>query len=356
LAGHSTATLQKPILLAGGIAFFFAALSASAIAEPAGKSTLRNVPHPALAPWHKPSAPPAKTPKKAKLKTPGEDAAPVPPAPPPDVWSQGDVADSLKSCVQKLAHIQARVEIAEPFKNGRCGAPAAVKARLIGTRHPLKVSPPATLRCKMAVALYWFIEKSLQPAAISILGSPVKNFHGISSYSCRNRNGAKTGRLSEHALANALDVGVFKLANGKTISVLRDWGPTVRDREAPTEDKAKPKLVATTGKRVAARPNVRTQKNSQATPIPIKKSDVLKAPERSGRKTEPKSQPSPARKPKPAKVAKAPPPTKESRFLKRIHKEACQYFGTVLGPEANEAHRDHFHFDMAPRRRSNYCR
>ncbi len=351
--GHSTATLQKPILPACGIAFFFAALSVSAIAEPAGKDTMRNVPHPALAPWHKPSATPAETPKKAKPKTPGEDAAPVPAAPPPDVWSQGDVADSLKSCVQKLAHIQARVEIAEPFKKGRCGAPAAVKARLIGTRHPVKVSPPATLRCKMAVALYWFIENSLQPAAISILGSPIKKFQGISSYSCRNRNGAKTGRLSEHALANALDVGVFKLANGKRISVLRDWGPTVRDREAPTEDKAKPKLVAITGKRVAARPIVLTQKNSQATPIPIKKSDVLKA---RGRKTDPKSQPSPARKPKPAKVAKAAPPTKESRFLKRIHKEACQYFGTVLGPEANEAHRDHFHFDMAPRRRSNYCR
>jgi hypothetical protein len=30
-------------------------------------------------------------------------------------------------------------------------------------------------------------------------------------------------------------------------------------------------------------------------------------------------------------------------------------FGTVLGPEANDLHRDHFHFDLASRRRSALC-
>ena len=45
----------------------------------------------------------------------------------------------------------------------------------------------------------------------------------------------------------------------------------------------------------------------------------------------------------------------EGLFLRRLHKGACTIFGTVLGPEANEAHRDHFHLDLAPRRRSAYC-
>ena len=45
----------------------------------------------------------------------------------------------------------------------------------------------------------------------------------------------------------------------------------------------------------------------------------------------------------------------ESAFLQRLHKGACGVFGTVLGPEANEAHRDHFHFDLASRRRSALC-
>ncbi|NJM35393.1 MAG: extensin family protein [Rhodomicrobium sp.] len=42
-------------------------------------------------------------------------------------------------------------------------------------------------------------------------------------------------------------------------------------------------------------------------------------------------------------------------FLREIHKGACKIFGTVLGPEANEAHKNHFHFDMAKRRFSAYC-
>ena len=44
--------------------------------------------------------------------------------------------------------------------------------------------------------------------------------------------------------------------------------------------------------------------------------------------------------------------TAEATFLKRLHKGACATFGTVLGPEANEAHRDHFHLDVKARRSS----
>ncbi|MFN4288342.1 MAG: extensin family protein [Brevundimonas sp.] len=34
-----------------------------------------------------------------------------------------------------------------------------------------------------------------------------------------------------------------------------------------------------------------------------------------------------------------------SRFLRRLRDGACRIFPTVLGPEYNEAHADHFHFD-----------
>ncbi len=36
----------------------------------------------------------------------------------------------------------------------------------------------------------------------------------------------------------------------------------------------------------------------------------------------------------------------QSTFLKAVHKTACKIFSTVLGPESNAAHKDHFHFDM----------
>ncbi|MGA7328701.1 MAG: extensin family protein, partial [Rhodomicrobium sp.] len=37
-------------------------------------------------------------------------------------------------------------------------------------------------------------------------------------------------------------------------------------------------------------------------------------------------------------------------FLRGIHDGACEIFGTTLGPEANESHKNHFHLDMKERR------
>lgn len=42
--------------------------------------------------------------------------------------------------------------------------------------------------------------------------------------------------------------------------------------------------------------------------------------------------------------------------LRKMHRAACGPFGTVLGPEANRFHLDHFHFDTARYRSGSYCR
>lgn len=44
------------------------------------------------------------------------------------------------------------------------------------------------------------------------------------------------------------------------------------------------------------------------------------------------------------------------KMLKTMHRKACGPFGTVLGPNANVFHRDHFHFDTARYRSGSYCR
>ncbi|MGI3169041.1 extensin family protein [Pseudooceanicola sp. C21-150M6] len=46
----------------------------------------------------------------------------------------------------------------------------------------------------------------------------------------------------------------------------------------------------------------------------------------------------------------------DGRALRQMHRAACGPFGTVLGPEANRFHRDHFHFDTARYRSGSYCR
>lgn len=47
---------------------------------------------------------------------------------------------------------------------------------------------------------------------------------------------------------------------------------------------------------------------------------------------------------------------KRGRILKQVHKDACGPFGTVLGPNADKYHKDHFHFDTARYRSGAYCR
>lgn len=48
--------------------------------------------------------------------------------------------------------------------------------------------------------------------------------------------------------------------------------------------------------------------------------------------------------------------SKNSKALKQVHKAACGPFGTVLGPNADRYHQDHFHFDTARYRSGTYCR
>lgn len=46
----------------------------------------------------------------------------------------------------------------------------------------------------------------------------------------------------------------------------------------------------------------------------------------------------------------------ESRLMRLLHASACGTFGTVLGPNSDRHHRDHFHFDVASHRSGAYCR
>lgn len=42
--------------------------------------------------------------------------------------------------------------------------------------------------------------------------------------------------------------------------------------------------------------------------------------------------------------------------LRKLHQTACGPFGTVLGPNSDRFHRDHFHFDVASYRSGPFCR
>lgn len=77
--------------------------------------------------------------------------------------------------------------------------------------------------CPLAVAFALFERHSLQPAAQAVFGQAVSRVEHLGSLACRNIYNRADGRLSQHASANALDIAGFRLADGRSISVLKDW-------------------------------------------------------------------------------------------------------------------------------------
>lgn len=125
------------------------------------------------------------------------------------------------------------------------------------------------VKCELAARFAAWTEFAVKRAARKYLGSELARIETMGSYSCRNIAGS--GKLSQHAHANAIDVSGFVMADGRRITVENHW--------------------------------------------------------KSGRK--------------------------EKQFLAAIHDSACKRFGTVLSPNYNAAHRDHFHLDMSG---NGYCR
>jgi hypothetical protein len=103
-----------------------------------------------------------------------------------------------------------------------CGAvrPFKVSAALGGR---VGLRPAAILQCGMIPALDRWLGYVVQPAARRHFGAPVVDAAVLSSYACRPRNNARGDKLSEHGRANAIDIGAFRLANGRTVTVLSGW-------------------------------------------------------------------------------------------------------------------------------------
>ncbi|MHA6790616.1 extensin-like domain-containing protein [Pseudomonas bijieensis] len=77
--------------------------------------------------------------------------------------------------------------------------------------------------CPLAVAFALFERHGLQPAAMAVYGQKVTRVDHLGSFACRNMYGRESGARSQHATASALDIAGFRLADGRTVSVLRDW-------------------------------------------------------------------------------------------------------------------------------------
>ena len=175
------------------------------------------------------------------------------------------VAPENRLCLANLSQKYATfTPLPDQYYGAGCTALGAVRlTSLRSDNGTLQIANLGPVTCPLASTLSGWARFCVDRAAKAILGSPLVRIETLGSYSCRNVAG--TSRLSAHASANAVDVSGFLLADGRRITVLRDW-----DSESPQ----------------------------------------IRA------------------------------------FLATIRDSACKRFGTVLSPQYNAAHRDHFHLEV----------
>ncbi len=153
-----------------------------------------------------------------------------------------------------------------PIPNQNFGAGCSI----IGAVQLIDIGVPVTalkgMRCGLAAAFAGWARNAVAPAAHQILGSDLVRIESYGTYVCRNviGNPASAGRRSGHAIANAVDIAGFILADGRRITIQDGWRSSDPD---------------------------------------------------------------------------------ERRFLEVIHRSACKRFGTVLSPDYNAAHYNHFHLE-----------
>jgi len=103
---------------------------------------------------------------------------------------------------------------------GGCGGEDLVRleAVVLPDKRLVSVKPAAILRCAMASEIADWIRTDIAPLAAK-LGTVVSDLDNFDSYECRGRNRVLGAPLSEHGLANALDVRSVRLADGRSISL-----------------------------------------------------------------------------------------------------------------------------------------
>ncbi len=80
---------------------------------------------------------------------------------------------------------------------------------------------PFVMTCAQAARLHLWERQVVAPAAEKHLGSALVEIVAFGAFSCRRIQGV--GRLSEHAYGRAADIKAFRLADGRTITVLDDF-------------------------------------------------------------------------------------------------------------------------------------
>ena len=113
-----------------------------------------------------------------------------------------------------------------PIEDGQCHvqSPLSLEAVTANGR-TVPLNAPVTTDCGIATMLPDWIA-DVNSYLIAHDNTRIATVIVGTNYACRNVDNAKTGKLSFHAFADALDVVGFALEDGRTITVEQGWTGT----------------------------------------------------------------------------------------------------------------------------------
>lgn len=122
------------------------------------------------------------------------------------------------ACEATLRRNGVRFERLDPIDDGGgCGTQRPLEIAEVGDG--ITISGNVRLRCQTALALHEWVDQVVVPSAQTHLGTDLTEVRISTSYQCRRRNNAATGKLSEHAFANGVDVMAFVFEDRPPIPV-----------------------------------------------------------------------------------------------------------------------------------------
>jgi hypothetical protein len=147
------------------------------------------------------------------------------PRPRPLVSPKPDPEIQNSACADRVGAIAVIKQLPPITGPGACLADDVVY--LISVRghggDRIKVSPPAMLRCGMAEALAEWVREVSEAARG--FGSTMTGIGIGTSFDCRGRNRDPNARLSQHGLANAVDVVGLQFKASKTLTLTDQTAP-----------------------------------------------------------------------------------------------------------------------------------
>jgi hypothetical protein len=236
----------------------------------------------------------------------GQDTIPLP-TPRPEIRESGPPRTKLPDDPKRFyqaacpALLSGKVtgRAIPPILLDGCGTKSPLAITALGEKGEVDLNGEVMVNCPMADTLANFA-LAASGLARQMLGAPIASLVTGPGFECRRRNRASEGKMSEHAFANAIDISAFKLEDGRTITVEEFWPHLSGNSRLPDSSSE-------------------TEQQDSGPPVAA-----------------------------PAERAQSP----EAKFLVSSHTLACTMFSTVLGPDANAAHRSHFHLDLGCHGRS----